>query len=226
MTKSLLTICISFYALVSFGQGSGAAFQNHADTLHYRKVYYFGGTGLAFPLGKTGRTMSTRPFTSSMGLDISLKNPKYFLLPTLFTLAFTSDQLIEDSDYNRMIENARSSIFALMLAGGIRRQYDKLNTYIFAGPAFCLDVEPRVQDLGNGVARMENLYAFSPAVKLGVGSDYKFRGFFFCAEMNYMYHSRNIQNTPINTLTVTLGVKSDITNFRNRVVDVLNSGRR
>lgn len=211
--------------IIACGLLTNANAQHGADTLHYRKVYYFGGTGLALPMGKTKNTLSTRLFTGSLGLDISLKNPKYFLLPTLFTMNFKYDQLDADDDYNRMLENGRASIYALSLAGGMRRQFNRLNTYSYAGPALCLDVESRVQDIGNGRTRMENLYGFSPAFKLGVGSDYKFRGFFLGLEVGYIHHFRKIQSNPVNVMTVMVGLKSDITNLSDKVVNVISGSK-
>lgn len=194
-----------------------------ADTLHYRKVYYFGGTGLSVPLGKTKNTLGTKLFTGSMGLDISLKNPKYFLIPTLFTMAFRYEQLETDPDYNTVLENARGSIYALSLAGGTRRQFQKLNTYLFAGPALCLDVEPRAELKPNNVVHMQSRFSFSPALKIGAGADYRFPGFFLGFELGYFYHMRKIQSNPVNVLTMMVGLKSDITSFSGKVVKVINT---
>lgn len=193
------------------------------DTIHYQKVYYFGGTGIAVPMGKTQNALGTRLFTGSMGLDISLKNPKYFLIPTLFTMAFSYDQLESDPNYNSVLENARGSIYALSLAGGTRRQFQRLNTYVYAGPALCLDVEPRSEILENNVVRMRNQYSFSPALKLGAGADYRFPGFFLGFELGYFYHTRHIQSNPVNILTLMVGLKSDITSLSGKVVQVINT---
>lgn len=194
-----------------------------ADTLHYRKVYYFGGTGISVPMGRTKEALGTRLFTGSMGLDISLKNPKYFVIPTLFTMAFSYDQLENHPDYNSMLENARGSIYALSLAGGTRRQFQRLNTYVYAGPAFCLDVEPRAEIQPNNVVRMRNQYSLSPALKLGAGADYRFPGFFLGFELGYFHHTRKIQSNPVNVLTLMVGLKSDITSFSGKVVKVINT---
>ncbi|MFD2744545.1 MULTISPECIES: hypothetical protein [Sphingobacterium] len=191
------------------------------DTLHYNKIYYFGGTGLAFPIGKSREALSSQAFSRSIGLDIALRNPKYFLIPTLFTLGFNYNQLETDENYNRTLENGQATIYALSLAGGIRKQVNRLNSYAYAGPAFAMDVESRISDLGNTRSRMEKLYSFSPAFKLGFGSDYKFRGFYLGLELDYMHHFRNIQGNPVNVLTVMVGLKSDITSFSDRMVQVI-----
>ncbi len=191
------------------------------DTLHYNKIYYFGGTGIAFPLGKSKDALSAQAFSGSIGLDIALRNPRYFIIPTLFTLGFNYNQLENDPEYNRTLENGQATIYALSLAGGIRKQVNRLNTYAYAGPAFAMDVESRINDIGNDRTRMEKIYSFSPAVKFGVGSDYKFRGFYLGLELDYMHHFRNIQGNPVNVLTVMVGLKSDITSFSDQVVQVI-----
>src|SRR5690606_17298070 len=116
MKRIVLTCCC---LLVSIS----ALAQTGADTLHYRKVYYFGGTGLSFPLGKTKNVLNTKLFTGSMGLDISLNNPKYYLMPTLYLMSFGYDQIQDDSEYNRVLKNARSSMYIFSLAGGMRKQW-------------------------------------------------------------------------------------------------------
>lgn len=209
--------------VVTTSKGSDTLTFSGADTLHYRKVYYFGGTGIAVPLGRTKNVYRTALFTGSMGLDISLQNPKYFLLPTLYTMAFRYNQSDTDEGYNTLVENARSSLYNLSLAGGIRRQLDRLNTYVYFGPALSLAVEPRVAAIQENVVRMQNSFKFSPAVKVGAGADYKFPGFFLCFEMGYFRNFRQIQSQPVNALTMMVGLKSDITSFSGKVVKVINT---
>lgn len=211
-------VLLAIFCWVSFS----AFAQKGADTLHYNKVYYFGGTGIALPLGKTKQALSTKLFTGSMGLDISLKNPKYYLQPTLYLMNFKYDQLFADSKYNRVVENARASMYVLSLAGGIRRQWNRLNTYAYIGPAGALNIEPRAQDAGNNeLVELHYKYSISPAAKIGIGADYKFKGFFLGTELGYMHNFREIQGNPVNVMTLMVGLKSDITSLKNEVVDVI-----
>ena len=196
--------------------------QSESDSLHYHKVYYFGGTGLSFPLGKTKNVLSTKLFSSSLGLDISLANPRYYLQPTLYMMSFGYEQLEDDLDFNRVLKNARSTMYLLSLAGGLRKQWMNLNTYAYAGPAGALNMEPRAQDQSeNGVVELDYRYTVSPAVKLGIGSDYKFKGFFIGIEVGYMHNFRPMQGNPIHILNMMVGLKSDITNISDKVVDVI-----
>ena len=56
------------------GLCGGLMAQTGADTLHFRKVYYFGGTGLALPLGKTKKALSTRLYRE-YGLGYIVEEP-------------------------------------------------------------------------------------------------------------------------------------------------------
>ncbi|WP_156307707.1 hypothetical protein [Sphingobacterium endophyticum] len=215
--KKLVFICI----IILMSMSSFA--QTGVDTIHYRKVYYFGGTGLSFPLGKTKDALTTKPFTGSMGLDISLKNPKYYLQPTLYMMSFGYNQLEEDTEYNRILKNARSTMYILSLAGGIRKQLQRLNTYAYIGPAGALNVEPRAQDdAANSTVNLSYEYSISPAFKFGIGSDYKFKGFFLGMEAGYMHNFRKIQGNPVHVLSIMVGLKSDITKLSDKVVEVIS----
>jgi hypothetical protein len=213
----IASICVCLLISIS------AMAQSGADTIHYRKVYYFGGTGLSFPLGKTKDVLTTKLFTGSMGLDISLKNPKYYLQPTLYMMAFGYNQLQDDSEYNRVLKNARSTMYILSLAGGMRRQWDRLNTYAYLGPSGALNMEPRAEDnAADGTVNLHYEYSISPAIKLGVGSDYKFKGFFLGMEVGYMHNFRKMQGNPVNVLSIMVGLKSDITKISDKVVEVIS----
>lgn len=214
--KKIVLICFCFFMAIS------AFSQTGADTLHYRKVYYFGGTGLSFPLGKTKNVLTTKLFTGSMGLDISLKNPKYYLQPTLYMLSFGYDQLLDDTEYNRVLKNARSTMYVLSLAGGMRRQWERLNTYAYLGPSGTLNMEPRSEDKGDGTVELNYEYSISPAIKMGIGSDYKFKGFFLGMEVGYMHNFRKMQGNPVHVLSIMVGLKSDITKLSDKVVEVIS----
>src|SRR5690606_8424385 len=170
----------------------------------------------------TKNVLSTKLFTSSLGLDISLANPRYYLQPTLYMMSFGYEQLEDDSDFNRVLKNARSTMYVLSLAGGARKQWTNLNTYAYAGPAGALNMEPRAQDQPDkGTVELDYRYSISPAIKLGIGSDYKFKGFFLGIEVGYMHNFRQMQGNPIHVLNMMVGLKSDITNISNKVVDVI-----
>ncbi|UIR57076.1 hypothetical protein LZQ00_04495 [Sphingobacterium sp. SRCM116780] len=195
--------------------------QSGVDTLHYRKVYYFGGTGMGFPMGKTKTVLSPK-FSGSLGLDISLKNPKYYVYPALYTLSFDYKQKTQDPQYAYKLEDANANFYIFSLAGGIRKQLKRLNTYAYAGPGMGLMMEPRAHvDAATSIVNIKNENKLSFSGKLGIGADYRFNGFFLGVEVGYLHSFNKIQETPINIMTVMVGLKSDITRLGDKVVKVI-----
>src|SRR5690606_25143986 len=197
-----------------------ASAQTDTDSLHYRKIYYMGGTGLSFPLGKSKNVLGTKLFSGSAGLDIALKDRRYFLSPTLYMLTFRYDQQQEDPKYNYMIENGRTNFYMLSLAAGRRHQYQRVNTYAYFGPVAGLVVEPRGNIVGEKL-RMANKNSLTVEAEIGTGADYKFPGFFIGGEIGYMYNFRKIEGNPIQFLTIMVGLKSDITRLSENVTEVI-----
>lgn len=197
-----------------------ATAQTEADTLHRHKVYYMGGTGLAFPIGKSKNVLGTKLFSGSAGLDIALKDSRYFLSPVLHMLTFGYNQQINDSRYNYMIENGRANFYMLSFATGKRRQFKHLNTYVYVGPLAGLVVEPR-GNLVDEKLRMSNKYSLTAGGQVGVGADYKFPGFFLGAELGYIHNFRRIEGNLMHFLAIMVGLKSDITGLSKKVTDVI-----
>ncbi|NGM61562.1 hypothetical protein G5B30_06475 [Sphingobacterium sp. SGG-5] len=208
-----------FYAIILLNVSYSYA-QTGVDTIHYKKVYYFAGTGLGIPLGKTNEVLSPKVFAGSMGVDFTLRNPKYYVYPALYMLSFKYKQQYSDPDYNKIIEDGGASIYMLSLAAGRRKQYNRLNAYIYAGPTIGLVSEPRAEEVGD-IVKIHHLKSIAFGTKVGVGADYKFPGFFVCSEFGYMYNFNRIQGRPFQALTIMVGLKSDITKIKNKVVDIL-----
>jgi len=68
---------------------------------------------------------------------------------------------------------------------------------------------------------MKNKNSMTVAAKAGVGADYKFPGFFIGAELGYLYSFRKIEGTPVQFLTIMVGLKSDITRLSEKVTSVI-----
>ncbi|MBD1425284.1 hypothetical protein [Sphingobacterium arenae] len=211
---------VLFILLLLCAVGCMVSAQTEADSLHYRKIYYMGGTGLSFPLGKSKNVLGTKLFSGSAGLDIALKDRRYFLSPTLYMLTFRYDQQQEDPKYNYMIENGRTNFYMLSLAAGRRHQFRRLNTYAYFGPVAGLVVEPRGNIVGEKL-RMANKNSLTVAAKIGTGADYKFPGFFIGGEIGYMHSFKKIEGNPIQFLTIMVGLKSDITRLSEKVTEVI-----
>lgn len=194
--------------------------QSGADTIHYRKIYYFAGTGLALPIGKTKEVLSPKLFAGSMGLDIALKNSKYYLYPALYMFNFSYDQQLDDPKFNHYIENGNASIYMLSLAGGTRKQLNRLNTYVYGGPSIGLVNEPRAKEL-ESIVKINYDRSFAVGAKVGMGADYKFKSFFLGGEIGYMRHFTKLQGRPFHAITILFGLKSDITRLGEKVVEII-----
>src|SRR5690606_37171459 len=143
--------------------------QTGADTIHYNKVYYFAGTGLGIPLGSTKGVLSARLFAGRTGVDLTLKHAKYCVYPALDLLSFDYDQQYADERYITISENGHADFSMLSLSGGTRRQFDRLNTYVYAGPTVGIVREPRAQNV-KGVTKIESLNSFAIGTKVGAGA--------------------------------------------------------
>ncbi|MGE8243363.1 hypothetical protein D3C87_658250 [compost metagenome] len=215
MNKFLLVfVLLPLFSIATYAQGG-------VDTIHYRKVYYWGTTGMGFPIGKTKDILSPK-FSGSIGLDISLKNSMFFVSPTLYTLSFKYKQRLPDPDFAYRIEDANTNFYTFAFSGGVRKQMRRLNVYGFLGPGIGLTSEPRANVIADQkLVKMENINRFNLSSKLGAGADYKFNGFFLGLELGYLHNFRKIQDTPVNIFTVMIGLKSDITQIGDRVIDVI-----
>ena len=210
----LVFILLPFLSIASYAQGG-------VDTIHYRKVYYWGTTGMGFPIGKTKDILSPK-FSGSIGLDISLKNSMFFVSPTLYTLSFKYKQRLPDPDFAYRIEDANTNFYTLAFSGGVRKQMRRLNVYGFLGPGIGLTSEPRANVMADQkLVKMESINRFNLSSKLGAGADYKFNGFFLGLELGYLHNFSKIQDTPVNIFTIMVGLKSDITQIGDKVIDVI-----
>lgn len=216
MIKSFLHISLFFLLLAETVQA-----QSGADTIHHQKVYVVSGLGWGFALGETSEVLQAK-FSNSLGLDISLANRHYFIYPSVDFLSYRYNQRQHDPDYQHDLEKGRSNFYMLNLAGGVRRQIEKLNLYAYAGPGAGVVVEPRAR-VSEEQQRViiENTAHLTPTLRAGVGADYKIGGFFLMIEAGWLHNFRKIQERPVNLLSVYGGLKTDVTTLKNNVARVM-----
>src|SRR5690606_9571399 len=137
-------------------------------------------------------------------------------------LSFRHNQQLHDPDYQYDLEKGRSNFYMLNLAGGIRKQIEKLNLYAYAGPGASVVVEPRAR-VSEEQQRViiENTTHLTPTVRAGVGADYKIGGFFLMIEAGWLHNFRTIQERQVNLLSVYGGLKTDVTTLKNNVARVM-----
>ncbi|GGC29889.1 hypothetical protein GCM10011386_22410 [Parapedobacter defluvii] len=195
--------------------------QSGTDTIHHQKVYVVSGLGWGFAVGETSEVLQAK-FSNSIGLDISLANRHYFLYPSVDFLSYRYNQQVHDPDYPYDLEKGRSNFYILNLAGGVRKQIEKLNIYAYAGPGAGVVVEPRAR-VSEGQKRVivENTTHLTPTLRAGVGADYKIGNFFLFLEAGWLHNFRNIQERQVNLLSMYGGLKTDVTALKNKVASVM-----
>lgn len=195
--------------------------QSETDSIHHRKLYVVSGMGWGFALGKTKDVLQAK-YSNSLGLDISLANRHYFVYPSVDFLTFRYNQQVHDPDYVYDLEKGRSNFYVLNLAGGIRKQLHKLNVYAYAGPGAAVVVEPRAEVLTseNRVIIQKSTH-ISPTLRGGVGADYKIGNFFLFLEAGWLHNFRNIQERPVNAVSLYGGLKTDVTKLKDNVAKVI-----
>ncbi|MFC3196150.1 hypothetical protein ACFOET_00855 [Parapedobacter deserti] len=207
--------------LTLFSMTGNMMAQSGPDTLHHGKVFVISGLGWGFALGETSEVLQAK-FSNSLGLDISLPNRHYFLYPTVDFLTFRYNQQEHDPDYAYDLEKGRSNFYILNLAGGIRRQLGRLNTYAYAGPGAGVVVEPRAAvSTDQSRVTIENITHITPTVRAGVGADYKIGGFFLFIEAGWLHNFRNIQERQVNIISLYGGLKTDVTALKNSMARII-----
>lgn len=161
-------------------------------------------------------------FSSSLGLDISTGNRNYFIYPSVDFLTFRYNQQVSDPDYSYTLDRGRSNFYILNLAAGARRQLGLFHVYAFAGPGIGVVTEPRaaVSPEANKVS-IENTTYLTPTLRGGAGADYQVGGFFLFIEAGWLHNFRQIQQRPVNILSVYGGLKTDVTRLKDNVARII-----
>lgn len=126
-----------------------------ADSLK-RKVFVSSGLGLGFPVGDINTILSPR-ISNVVGLNIPLKDERFFLYPVVDFMNFRYDQMVRDPDYDFAIQNGSANIIGLSIMPGLNQFLGSLRLYAFAGPHAQLVHEPRlITETGDRVGTIED----------------------------------------------------------------------
>ncbi len=201
--------------------GKVAMAQSATDSIHHKRVYVVSGLGWGFALGETSEVLQAK-FSNSLGLDISLANRHYFIYPSVDFLTFRYNQQVHDPDYLHDLEKGRSNFYVLNLAGGMRKQYDNLSMYVYAGPGAGVVVEPRaIVSEDQRKVTIDQTSHITPTLRGGVGADYKIGGFFLFIEAGWLHNFRKIQDRQVNVLSMYGGLKTDVTKLKDNVARMI-----
>lgn len=193
--------------------------QENLESLSVREIHVANSMGWGFPVGRTSEVLKPK-YSTNLGLDIELKNPKYFFFPSLDFLAFKFDQQLEDPDFSQRIKNANSNFYLMNLAAGRRVQRGKFGFHAYAGPGIGLVGEPRALLEGNEI-QLKNQYALTGSARFGTGTHYQLGNVRLFADVSYLYHFRNIQGRPVHILTVYGGLRTNVTRVADRVIEII-----
>src|SRR5690554_4108746 len=201
---------ILFFAVWMIGVGCPPAL-GQADTLAQRKIFVVSGMGWGLTSGQTAEVLTPK-FSSNLGLDVALRNPRYFVYPSMDFLVFGYDQQEADPDHAYNLERGRSNFYNLNLAAGIRQQLHPVSAYAFAGPGVGVVGEPRASvPQGQNVVKIENTYHITPSVRAGLGADIKLGSFYLFLEGAWLHNFSNMQHRPVHVFSVYGGLKTDVT---------------
>lgn len=205
-----------FFALLTLIVAPHAAF-GQEDTLSQRKIFVVSGMGWGFTGGQTAEVLSPK-FSSNLGLDVALRNPRYFLYPSMDFLVFGYDQQVADPDHAYSLERGRSNFYNLNLAAGIRQQLRPVSAYAFAGPGIGVVSEPRAHvPEGQSVVKIENTYHLTPSVRAGLGADIKLGSFYLFLEGAWLHNFSSMQDRPVHVFSIYGGLKTDVTRLAGHV---------
>lgn len=212
MKKYLLPILFIIFASYyrANAQNIDTLLNKSEEVLEKGRVFSIKGLGTAFPLGKVNDVLNPR-FSTQIGLQIMMKNPRYFIYPALDYVNFGYSQLNDDPEYNNIIKNASAKLYVGTLSAGMMHTINKFRVFSSAGLGGGFINEPRASVLGSGKEiYYENKSSFTGTVRLNFGADYGKRTFKLFGEVSYMLHTRKIEDRNLHTLAITVGTRTNL----------------
>lgn len=216
-TKNILLLTLLVLVCVN----RGLLAQEKLKALNIQEIHVVNGMGWGFPTGKTNEVLSPK-YSTSLGLDIALKDKRYFLYPSLDFLAFKYDQQIPDPATEYLIEHGNSYFYMLNLQAGRYHRVDKWGLYGFGGPSVGLMTEPRAHLHNYPNITLKNSYFMTPGFRLGAGSEYQLGNVYLFLEFSYLHNFRRIQERPTGVLTLYGGLKTNITRVADKVIGIIS----
>lgn len=195
--------------------------QDQLRALQIKEVHLANSMGWGFPLGETAEVLRPK-YSTNLGLDIALSNPRFFLFPSMDFLAFNYNQQLVDAESPYRIERGSSYFYQLNLSAGTRMHRNRLAFHAYVGPGVSLVTEPRAGESLQGVIRLTNQHAWTPTVRLGAGSYYQVGQVRLFLDLSYLHHFRQIQQKPVHVLVVYGGLRTNITRVADRVVEMIS----
>lgn len=212
MKKHILVfILLGIIALnTAQAQGIDTLLGKSQKILEKGRIFSIKGIGMAFPMGNVNEVLNPR-FSSQIGLQILLKNPRYFIYPALDYVNFGYNQIKSDENYTHTIRHASAKLYSGTISFGLMNQIKNFRVFSSAGVGAGWLNEPRASVLDNtNVIEYENKSSFNSSIRLNFGADYGKRAFKIFAEVNYMLHSQKIEERRFHTVAFTIGTRTNL----------------
>jgi hypothetical protein len=186
------------------------------------KYFVVNAMGWGFPGGKTSEVLSPK-YSTALGLQIIMKDRRFFAYPSLDFLSFKYDQAEHDPKYTYDLKGGRANFYNLNLAAGYRKEFLPMSAYAFFGPGAAVVAQPRAEVQPDAsLVHIKSHLTMTPTIRTGLGADYRLGRVSLFVETSWLYQFRQIQNRPVHVITLYGGLKTDITKLAGDVVRVIN----
>jgi len=210
--RIILLVIVCFFFLASKAQTT-------ADSVK-RKIFVSTGLGFGFPIGGINKTLSPR-VSNAVGLNIPLKNERYFLYPVIDFMTFGYNQNQKDENFDFNLTNGSAYVYGLSIMPGLNQFLGSLRLYAFAGPFTQLIFEPRIAtDLQTHVSKIEDKVYLTGGIRGGLGAHYKLGDFYLFVESGLLRNFTKMEDEPVYVLTAHGGLKTDITKLIEKLGEV------
>jgi len=212
--KKLYFILFSFFLLISLNdlkaQNIDTLLSKSEEILEEGRIFSIKGIGMAFPMGEVSDVLSPK-FSSEIGLQILLKNPRYFVYPALDYMNYQYDQKYDDPGYDYKTKNASAKLYIVTFSAGLIKQINKLRIFSSAGLGGGIINEPRATvNTAAHEINFENKSSFTGTLRLNTGLDYGKKTFKFFAEISYLLQTKRIEQSNLHTLAINVGTKTNL----------------
>ncbi len=180
------------------------------EILEKGRVFSIKGIGMAFPMGDVSTVLRPR-FSSEIGLQILMKNPKYFFSPALDYMNYKYDQKYADSESDYIVKNASAKLYIGTVSAGWMKQINKFQVFSSAGIGGGIVSEPRATVSATGSEiNFKNKSSLTGTFRLNTGMDYGKSTFKFFAEISYLLQTKKIEGSNLHTLAINIGTKTNL----------------
>jgi hypothetical protein len=187
-----------------------------ADSLK-RKVFVSSGLGFGFPVGDINTVLSPR-ISNSVGMNIPMKDERFFLYPVVDFMTFGYDQNVRDPDYQFTVQNGSANIIGFSLMPGLNQFLGSLRLYAFVGPHAQLVYEPRlIIDLEGQSGTIDDEVYLTGGLRGGLGAHYKLGSFYLFLESGLIQNFTKMQNQQFFVVHAHGGLKTDITQLTDKI---------